>query len=223
MPVRVIVTDDGSRDETPAILARIAAEDARLSVSRTEGLGVSTARNLALERITQEDTFIGFLDGDDVMLPDWLADATDALEAAPHADMVYSHDVMVHEDAMAACMGIRTHEGARTGVSMSAGLYRRTFLDKAGPLDPSIAVGEDLDWLLRGMEHGAQVIHIERIARLYRRHSGNVTADQTRLRREVARVMLQHVKRRRADPSLGDAAALFGRGGATPWVTIMPS
>jgi glycosyltransferase involved in cell wall biosynthesis len=71
---RVIVVDDGSTDGSAEIAARI--DDARVTLIRRAGLGVSAARNLgfaAVERLSSaresEQSWIMFLDADDRLVP----------------------------------------------------------------------------------------------------------------------------------------------------------
>lgn len=64
----LIVVDDGSTDDTQALLAHWTS--GRLRSIRTTGLGVCAARNLGL-RAAMSD-WIVFLDDDDVPLPTWL-------------------------------------------------------------------------------------------------------------------------------------------------------
>jgi len=75
----LLAVDDGSRDETPAVLARLAAEDARVRVLRTGGLGIVGALNLALAEA--RGAFIARMDADDESLPTRLARSLAALEA----------------------------------------------------------------------------------------------------------------------------------------------
>ena len=77
--MRVIVVDDGSRDETAAMLARVG--DPRLTILRHEqARGVSAARNAGIAAATGE--WVAFLDDDDLWSPTKLAEqvsaATDA-------------------------------------------------------------------------------------------------------------------------------------------------
>ena len=65
-----ICVDDGSTDESGAILDAYAARDARLTVIHQPNAGVSAARNAALDRATGE--VVAFLDPDDLVAPDWL-------------------------------------------------------------------------------------------------------------------------------------------------------
>ena len=63
----LILIDDGSRDGSPAICDRSAAEDPRIRVFHKPNGGVSTARNLGLQEARGE--YIAFLDSDDRFVP----------------------------------------------------------------------------------------------------------------------------------------------------------
>src|SRR5262249_5510318 len=62
--VDVIVVDDGSTDDTPAVLERYAG---RIRVLRQPNRGLAAARNTGLA--AARGTFVSFLDADDVMAP----------------------------------------------------------------------------------------------------------------------------------------------------------
>ena len=63
----LLLIDDGSRDGSPAICDRSAAEDSRIRVFHKPNGGVSTARNLGLQEAKGE--YIAFLDSDDRFVP----------------------------------------------------------------------------------------------------------------------------------------------------------
>ncbi|WP_095298371.1 glycosyltransferase family 2 protein [Helicobacter sp. 12S02232-10] len=66
-----LVVDDASDDESPAIIQEYAQKDFRvLPILLTQNVGVSKARNLALERA--KGRFIAFLDSDDMWEKDKL-------------------------------------------------------------------------------------------------------------------------------------------------------
>lgn len=72
----VIAVDDGSTDDSLAILKRFAKDDHRIKVYSKENGGVSSARNYALERAQGE--WLAFVDSDDWQTPDCLRLLVDA-------------------------------------------------------------------------------------------------------------------------------------------------
>lgn len=68
--IEVIAINDGSIDDSAAILNRLAAADHRLRVFHQQNKGVSAARNFGLEQA--QGTYIGFCDADDWMEPNML-------------------------------------------------------------------------------------------------------------------------------------------------------
>ena len=61
--LEIILVDDGSPDQSPAICDSLAAEDSRIRVIHQENRGVSAARNAGLDVAT--GAYIGFVDSDD--------------------------------------------------------------------------------------------------------------------------------------------------------------
>ena len=83
--VEIIVTDDGSTDATPAVLASFGE---RITVLRQPNQGQSTARNAAIERSRGE--YLALLDADDIWMPGRLAKTVAALERNPAAVLCFS-------------------------------------------------------------------------------------------------------------------------------------
>lgn len=67
---QLVVVDDGSADDTPALLAARAADEPRLRVETTAGVGAAAARNVGLRAASGD--WVAFLDDDNVMHPGWL-------------------------------------------------------------------------------------------------------------------------------------------------------
>jgi len=82
---RVIVADDGSRDETRSVLAARAGR-LPLVVLHLPSLGQNAARNRALEGI--EGDLVLFTDDDALPRPDWLVRMRTAADAHPEAGVI---------------------------------------------------------------------------------------------------------------------------------------
>lgn len=79
--IRIIIVDDGSTDETPAKLADLAREDARISIISKANGGIVEALNEGLKQCRAE--FIARFDADDVSYPDRLERQLAHLDAHP--------------------------------------------------------------------------------------------------------------------------------------------
>ena len=80
----LILSDDGSTDDTGAICDQFTAADARIRCMHRKNGGVASARNAALELAGGE--YILFLDGDDELSPELLANLLKRME--PDVDIV---------------------------------------------------------------------------------------------------------------------------------------
>lgn len=81
--VEVVVVDDGSVDSTAEICASYGD---RIRFFRQKNRGSSAARNLGISKVTGE--IVGFLDADDIYLPNKLDQLVDLFEEYPEAGAV---------------------------------------------------------------------------------------------------------------------------------------
>lgn len=80
-----IIIDDASTDDTPRILAKYAAQDARIFVRRSnKNMGRSISRNYALD--LAQGKWIAIFDGDDISHPERLERQLAYLNAHPEVD-----------------------------------------------------------------------------------------------------------------------------------------
>ena len=144
--VEAIVVDDGSEDDTAAIVEAIADTDPRVRLLRQRNLGVAAARNLAIEHAHGE--YIAPLDADDIFYPEKLEAQVTRIEAGGSAmGMVYSWWVNV--DSEGRVTGATTPLAVEGHVyermlyvnfigNASVPLFRRSALDEVGFYDTSM-------------------------------------------------------------------------------------
>lgn len=151
----VIILDDGSTDQTPAIVH--AHADPRIRYFARPHRGVAAARNEALEYARA--SFIAFLDSDDEWVPLKLERQVTQLAAAPPSvGIVYSGFTTVHEAtgrhrvytppaygrAMIFAKLLETH-----WITFSTVLARREVFETVGRFNARLRTGSDREWLLR--------------------------------------------------------------------------
>jgi len=211
--VDVIVVDDGSTDDTPAVLARYAG---RVRVLRQPNRGLAAARNAGLA--AARGTYVAFLDADDVMAPTKLAAQLEMLERSPTIGWTYC-DVLIETVATRTTVTAseRFGYGARAldgwlfpelihgnFIPAIAPMIRRTALDAAGGFDERLTALEDWDMWLR-LSLIAEARYTPAVLVTYRIRPGGMSEDRARMDRNRFCV-LDKINRTRpvALESLGD-------------------
>ena len=92
-PREVIVVDDGSRDDTPAVVARYAP---RVRVIGIANSGSIVARNTGLRAATAPH--VAFCDSDDLWTPDFLERMAELWRAEPATQVAYANFRIVRDD-----------------------------------------------------------------------------------------------------------------------------
>lgn len=93
--LEIICVNDGSTDESPEILHRIAQRDPRITVLSQENNGVSSARNAGLDAANGD--YIAFVDSDDELEPD-MYETLFRLAAEHQADIAHCGYKKIHLD-----------------------------------------------------------------------------------------------------------------------------
>jgi glycosyltransferase involved in cell wall biosynthesis len=84
--LEVILVDDGSPDNCPALCDEYAGQDNRIRVIHQSNQGLSAARNAGLDIATGQ--FIAFVDSDDLVSPDYFEAALSLFDSCPDLDLV---------------------------------------------------------------------------------------------------------------------------------------
>ena len=185
----VIVVDDGSTDETQALMASY-GDGVRCIVQSNQG--VSAARNLAIERSDGE--FIAYLDADDLWRPEKLARQVEYLDAHPACGFVHTevsvideqdqilHALFNHETDRAVPQGRCVRDVLlRSHIQTLTVMERRSAYDLAGGFDLRLPVAQDyLHWILVVLA-GYEVGYLPEPLGQYRWRAGSLMSSQRRL------------------------------------------
>jgi glycosyltransferase involved in cell wall biosynthesis len=150
--LEVIVVDDGSRDRTATIVAAVAEQDARVRLIRTENIGVSAARNLAIAN--SRGDYIAPIDADDIWREDKLARQLAVLHRSePKVGLVYCWSrgiddgnriiLPVWNNGTAAGNVLRDIIVSGIVGNGSTPLIRRQYIEAVGGYDADLTLCED--------------------------------------------------------------------------------
>jgi glycosyltransferase involved in cell wall biosynthesis len=191
----LLLVDDGSSDETPALARALAERDRRVRVHTTRNHGPAAARNTAMA--IARGRFFALLDSDDIWAPDYLAQQLRLLEHWPAASIVTANAINLgglfnDQPFWPATSGVRTltlrdiieQEDAVCIMSV----FRRDVFDTIGGFDPQFTGNEDYEFWLRAAFAGFVVLQNRQPLGRYRRRDNSLSADETRMLKGILRV-----------------------------------
>jgi len=175
------IVDDASRNAaTIAVLARYRSRDPRIRIDRSvANLHIAGATNRAVMHAT--GAFIAFLDHDDVLEPDALAEVATAVLADPTIDLLYSDEDKLDEN------GHRTepyHKPAWSPEHLNSVMYllhmlvvRKSLFWAVGGSRPERTGAQDYDLALRAAARARRVHHVPKILYHWRMMQGSAAGD----------------------------------------------
>jgi glycosyltransferase involved in cell wall biosynthesis len=176
----VIVVDDGSTDDTPALLACRA--DPRLRLLRIENSGIEIASNQGFA--AARGRYIVRVDADDALAPDYLACMAPMLEQS--FDFCYADYTIIDGDSVAQEVvrlpNFDAAEVMRRGDFLATGtLYPAELLHFHGGYAVKTRNSglENYELIIKLMATGAKGVHLAAPLFKYRRHRINMSATRT--------------------------------------------
>ena len=213
--LEIIVADDGSTDDTAAVVRGLGEAVTYLSLPHRGQPAVT--RNRGLDEATGD--FIAFLDSDDLFVPHKLALQLSTFESEPRAGLVYSDGFFFREDPTrptgALLRGMSTPSGdvlpellrGNFLVSPAMLLISRSCLDVVGAFDedPDLHVAEDYElWLRLAVQF--PVIYAPGEVAAVRRHEGSISRNVAPLR-GCALLAMAKLEERHPDVRVSHASA----------------
>lgn len=206
--LELIIVDDGSQDDTPAILDALSACDNRIRILRQAPLGVAAALNTGLS--AARAAVVARMDADDIAAPDRLARQLATLDSRPNTVAIGSACRILDRDGK--LLGYRnpptqSDHIRRTLVRGNCMIHPTMMLRR----DPVLRLGgyrsafrfcEDFDLWLRLSEH-YDLINLPEALLDYREHDRQVTWQNIEERAMTELAALVFASRRRAGVAEG--------------------
>lgn len=180
--LELIVIDDGSHDNSNALLVEFAAREPRMTLIARENRGLIATRNELLSMARGE--FVAWMDSDDVSTPERLALQLAAFATSPNLVCVggfaqcmdpqgeylnIERYPLSHEEIVAEQRG-------GGGFRFATALMKRSAAIRVGSFREPFRIGEDFDFLLRLGELG-ELGNVPDVIYLYRQHISSVCAQ----------------------------------------------
>lgn len=188
--VEIVLVDDGSTDDSPAILARYAAQHPQMRVIRQPNGGLSAARNTGLDHTSGE--YLAFVDSDDWFEPGYYRRLLELARAErldiAHGNAMYHfegrrEDHPIYRDAlptevMPGREVLRRRLAEKTLLHMVwMHLYRRDFIARLGLRFAPRVIHEDVLWSTRAFLEARRVAYDPAPGYFYRQRVRPLAAD----------------------------------------------
>lgn len=203
-PVDIVVVDDGGDDRAAV---EVCARYARVRFMRQENQGVSATRNSGMRTSTGD--WILFLDADDWLKEDAIANLASAVRSSPHVGLVIGRSERQSTDGLSKCQQSRLVDGsAGSYCGLLAAdilwhpaqvLFRKNVLEENGGWKLRVGA-EDLELLLRIASRNSYVA-IPNVVSVYFQHAGNASSDPWRMYRSIALCFRAHEEDARLSPA----------------------
>ncbi len=169
-----IIVDDGSADNTLAVIKGFADRDARIRIVAKPHTGVSDSRNIGIAHA--RGRWIAILDADDEACPERLEKQVDYMQKHPEVDILGAGVELICSDADAHYTAVPPEEHdqivknvfKKTFFFHSTVMMKKTFLEEVGGYDRTCRRCQDLELWIRGIRRGYTYHNLQEVLGKYR-------------------------------------------------------
>ncbi len=194
--LELLVIDDGSTDSTAKIVHEFQEKTTQINYSYQLPMGLSVARNRGIE--LAQGNYITFLDADDRWRPHKISKQIAALEMGL-GDMIVGQVVHFISPDIPEIVVNNILYPTQVMAAYTAGaiLIDKSSLLRVGEFNPSLQVGEFIDWYLRAIDLGLTSFCLPDIVLERRVHQDNMSKKLAHFRQDYVRAIKASLDRRR--------------------------
>ncbi|MBP8275065.1 MAG: glycosyltransferase family 2 protein [Acidobacteria bacterium] len=189
-PVRVVIMDDASTDDTQAVVAALVARYPDLQCHRAPtARGPSATRNAATAIV--DTAWVVFLDADDWLEPTFVERAEAWSDRHPDADVVTTDMTVYRNGRNPFVVATGTPRSwldlTRRNVVLQTSLMRRSMVLAVAGYDSTLEPFEDWDFWIRALKSGYTISRLPGAHVHRREHGGNLSknCDEAAVTRRV--------------------------------------
>ena len=181
--LRYVVQDGGSRDRSPAIIARYAAKLHHWESARDKGQADAVRIGFAhLESSLGPDDIMAWLNSDDLIAPRVLRYVAEYFATHPEVDVIYGHRIIIDPEDRDVGRWVMPHHDAPSiewidYIPQETLFWRKRAWDAAGGIDPSFQFALDWDLLARFHRAGCKIKRVPYFLGCFRVHAEQKTSQ----------------------------------------------
>lgn len=186
--IEVVCVDDGSTDNSAAIVQTVADADSRVRLIRQSNSGVCRARNAGVAASCGE--YILPVDADDLLMPQFIADAVKVLNADPEVKVVVpSGEFFGERTGRWHLKPYSPRLLARKNMIPATAMYRRSDYYRTEGYCPEVKAREDWEFWIAMLKEGGKVVTLPEIGLRYRILPNSKRVSDRLLKRHVVDVL----------------------------------
>jgi glycosyltransferase involved in cell wall biosynthesis len=191
--IEVIVVDDGSTDDSAAIVKNY--EPLRYCFQPHGGIGTALNHGIKVAR----GSFFAFLDADDLWTNNKLISQMTVFKNNPKLDIVFGHVVHFfgHEMDEETRRTLKCSNESMPGYCKGSMVIRREAFLSVGPFATNWKLGDFFDWYLRAMEKGLKSLMLPEVVLRRRIHSSNKVIRDRNHQTDYIRILKAALDRQR--------------------------
>lgn len=210
-PAEIIVIDDCSGDDSPAIIQRaIESTVTPIRYVRQENQGPGAARNHGVTLATED--LLAFIDQDDLWQPEKLARQISVMTRPSSPGYVITQVEYFLESGNVPPSWLKPEVllSPQPGYIPSCLLVQRSLWTAVGAFDPALLAGSDMDWFVRAQEAVGPPAIVPEVLVRHRVHDSNQSGQLRTVQRDflaMTRKALQRKRNQAIPPERHDIAA----------------